>query len=53
VPHRFAIGSTEEIEHPHYSLLKDIRREAARLIVALVLVAVPIAIRSVSNGYYP
>jgi hypothetical protein len=32
-----------------YSLLKDVGREAARLMVALVLVAVPIAMLSTSN----
>ena len=32
-----------------YSLLKDVGREAARLMVALVLVAVPIAMLSASN----
>ena len=32
-----------------YTLLKDVGREAARLMVALVLVAVPIAMLSTSN----
>jgi len=32
-----------------YNLLKDVRREAARLMVALVLVAVPIAMLNTSN----